>query len=261
MALELEEKVAVITGAGQGIGAAIADRLAQEGAYLALCDINFALVKRQEKKVSQIRGREAIAIQVDVADRSQVERMRDIVLERFHRVDILINNAGICKVCPIDNLEEELWDRLMDINLKGVYLCTRALIPGMIKQGNGRIVNISSMAGKIGGRWMTAYSASKAGVISFTKSLAREVAQYGINVNCVCPGIVSTELWHACEPNHARKLGRSENTVSSYYRSRIPLGRLCTPEDVAKVVYFLVSPASSYMTGQALNVTGGQQMD
>ncbi len=261
MALELEEKVAVITGAGQGIGAAIADRLAQEGAYLALCDINFALVKRQEKKVSQIREREAIAIQVDVADGSQVERMRDIVLERSHRMDILINNAGICKVCPIDNLEEELWDRLMDVNLKGVYLCTRALIPGMIKQGNGRIVNISSMAGKIGGRWMTAYSASKAGMISFTKSLAREVAQYGINVNCVCPGIVSTELWHACEPNHARKLGRSENTVSSYYRSRIPLSRLCTPEDVAKVVYFLVSPASSYMTGQALNVTGGQQMD
>lgn len=261
MALELEGKVAVITGAGQGIGAAIADRLAQEGAYLALCDINFALVKRQKKKVSQIRGREAIAIQVDVADRSQVERMRDIVLERFHRVDILINNAGICKVYPIDELEEELWDRLIEVNLKGVYLCTRALIPGMIKQGNGRIVNISSMAGKIGGRWMTAYSASKAGVIGFTKSLAREVASHKINVNCVCPGIVSTELWRACEPNHARKLGRSKDTVSSYYRSRIPLGRLCTSEDVANVVYFLVSPASSYMTGQALNVTGGQQMD
>ena len=261
MVYELEGKVTVVTGAGQGIGAAIADRLAQEGAYLALCDVNFALVKKQEKKVSQIRGREAIAIQVDVADRSQVERMRDIVLERFHRMDILINNAGVCKVCPIDELEEETWDRLMDVNLKGVYLCTRALIPGMIKQGNGRIVNISSMAAKIGGRWMTAYSASKAGVISFTKSLAREIAPHRIIVNCVCPGIVSTGLWRACESNHARKLGMSKDAVSSYYCSHIPLGRLCTAEDVANVVYFLVSPASSYMTGQALNVTGGQQMD
>lgn len=261
MALELEGKVAVVTGAGQGIGAAIADRLAQEGAHLALCDINFAPVKKREKQVSQIRGKGAIAIQVDVADRSQVERMSNIVLERFHRVDILINNAGICKICPIRELEEELWDRLMDVNLKGVYLCTLALVPRMIKQGNGRIVNISSMAGKIGGRWMTAYSASKAGVIGFTKSLAREVAQHGINVNCVCPGIVPTELWHMCEPDHARKLGKSKATVSSYYRSRIPLGRLCSPEDVANVAFFLVSSASSYMTGQALNVTGGQQMD
>lgn len=261
MALELEGKVAVITGAGQGIGAAIVDRLAQEGTHLALCDIDFALVKKREKQISQIRGKEAIAIQVDVSDRSQVKRMSDIVFERFHRVDILINNAGICKVCSIDKLNEELWNRLMDVNLKGVYLCTRALVPHMIKQGSGRIVNISSMSGKIGGRWMTAYSASKAGVIGFTKSLAREVAQHGINVNCVCPGIVPTGLWRACKPHHARKLGESEATVSSYYRSRIPLGRLCTPEDVANVVYFLVSSASSYVTGQALNVTGGQQMD
>ena len=108
---------------------------------------------------------------------------------------------------------------------------------------------------------MTAYSASKAGVIGLTKSLAREVAPHGINVNCVCPGIVPTELWRTCEPDHGRKLGKSEDTVSSYYRSRIPLGRLCTPEDVANVVYFLVSQASAYMTGQALNATGGQEMD
>jgi len=261
MAGELEGKVAVVTGAAQGIGAAIADRLAREDAHLVLCDINFALVKKREKKVSQIRGRQAIAIQVDVAERSQVERMRDIVLERFHRVDILINNAGICEICPIDELKEEIWDRMIGINLKGVYLCTRALVPHMIKQGSGRIVNISSMAGKIGGRWMTAYSASKAGVIGFTRSLAREVAPHGINVNCVCPGIVCTELWRACESNHARKLGLSKDAVSSYYCNRIPLGRLCTSEDVTNIVYFLVSLASSYMTGQALNVTGGQQMD
>lgn len=261
MALELEGKVAVITGAAQGIGAAIAVRLAKEGAYLALCDINFAPVKKRAKKVSQIGGKEAVAIQVDVTNRSQVERMTEVVWKRFHRVDILVNNAGVCKVCPIDELEEKIWDRLIEVNLKGVYLCTRALVPHMIKQGSGRIVNISSMAGKMGGRWMTGYSASKAGVIGFTKSLAREVASHKINVNCVCPGIVPTGLWHACEPDHARKLGKSEETVSSYYRSRIPLGRLGTAEDVANVVYFLVSHTSSYMTGQALNVTGGQQMN
>jgi len=261
MAPELEGKVAVVTGAAQGIGAAIADRLAKEGAHLALCDINATRLEKRANKVSQIRGKEAVAIQVDVTNRSQVERMSNIVLERFHRVDMLINNAGICKVCPIGELEEEIWDRLIDVNLKGVYLCTRALVPLMIKQGSGRIVNISSMAGKIGGRWMTAYSASKAGVIGFTKSLTREVASHGITVNCVCPGIVPTDLWRACEPDHARKLGMSETAVSSHYRSNIPLGRLCTPEDVANVVYFLVSPASSYMTGQALNVTGGQQMN
>jgi len=258
---ELRNKVAVITGSGRGIGAVIAYKLAMEGAKIILWDKNNTFLKKRQEELKKHQDVEIYITQVDVSDRLQVEKAKDMTLEKFDTIDILINNAGICRVCPINELDEATWDQIIDTNLKGVYLSSNAFIPQMIKQKSGKIVNISSMAGKIGGRWMTAYSAAKAGVIGFTKSLAREVAKYNINVNCVCPGIVPTQLWHECITDHAKKIGIEKKSVNSYYISNIPLGRLCTPEDVSNIVFFLVSTASSYMTGQALNITGGQQMD
>jgi NAD(P)-dependent dehydrogenase (short-subunit alcohol dehydrogenase family) len=258
---EFSGKVAVVTGAGQGLGASIANKLAMKGAHLALCDINIEMARKLELQLREAYGVKVISVEVDVSQRIQVEGMRNIIIDSFHEVDILINNAGIAKVCPIHELDEETYDRIMDVNLKSVYLCTKEFLPVMIKKKSGKIVNLSSMSAKIGGRWMTAYSASKAGVMGFTKSLAREVAKFGICVNCVCPGIIPTELWSASRADHAKKLGKTEKEVDAYYASNIPLGRLCTPEDVANVICFLISSEASYMTGQSLNITGGQQME
>jgi sorbitol-6-phosphate 2-dehydrogenase len=261
MNAELKGKVALVTGAGQGLGAAIANKLAMEGADLALCDMNVEMARKIESHIREAYRVKTISVEVDVSQRTQVERMRDIVMDTFHEVDILVNNAGIAKVCPISELDEETWDRIMDVNLKGVYLCSKTFLPSMIEKRYGKIVNISSMSARIGGRWMTAYSASKAGVMGFTKSLAREVARFGICVNCICPGIIPTQLWSDSKADHARKLGKNEEEVDAYYVGNIPLRRLCTPEDVANVAFFLISSEASYMTGQSLNVTGGQQMD
>jgi sorbitol-6-phosphate 2-dehydrogenase len=261
MKKELEGKVAVVTGAGQGLGAAIASRLAMEGADLALCDMNIEMAKKLELQLNETYGIKTISVEADVSKRTQVEIMRDIVIASFHKVDILINNAGIAKVCPIQELDEQTWDRIMDVNLKSVYLCTKTFLPSMIEKRFGKIVSLSSMSAKIGGRWMTAYSASKAGIMGFTKSLAREVARFGICVNCICPGIIPTQLWSASKADHARKLGKTEKEVDPYYVGNIPLGRLCTPQDVANIAFFLVSSEASYMTGQSVNITGGQHMD
>lgn len=242
-------KVAIVTGAGQGIGKAIALALAREGTDVIVNDINLGSAEEVAGEI-EIMERKAIPIRADVSKIDEVKLMVETALGKFKKIDILINNTGICQLTCVADLREEDWDRVMDINLKGVFLCSQAVVAGMKKQKFGRIVNIGSIAGKIGGILVAPnYSASKAGVICFTKSLAKDAAPFGITVNCINPGVIDTPLTRAYPP--AKKKALIEST---------PLGRMGRPEEVAGVVVFLVSDAASFITGESINVNGGLDM-
>jgi 3-oxoacyl-[acyl-carrier protein] reductase len=246
--LELIGKVALITGGAQGIGKAVALLLARNGADLVISDINLAKAQETAKEV-QANGRKALALKVDVANLEDVEQMVQTVLEEFHQIDILVNNAGIARDKLILRMTEEDWDAVLDVNLKGTFNCTKVVIRHMSKQKNGKIVNIASVVGEMGNAGQANYSASKAGVIGFTKTIAREFAKRGINVNAIAPGYIETPLTDTLSEKVKEELKRM-----------IPLERLGRPEDVAEAVLFLVSGASNYITGQVLNVNGGIYM-
>ncbi len=246
--MELEGKVALVTGAAQGIGKAIAHLLAKNGADVVVSDIN--LEKAQEtSEVIQKMGRKSLAIKVNVADLSDVEQMVEAILGQFGRIDILVNNAGITRDRLILRMTEEDWDAVLDVNLKGTFHCTKAVIRHMAKQRSGKIVNIASVSGEMGNPGQANYSASKAGVIGLTKTIAREFAARGINVNAIAPGFIQTAMTDAIPE-------KSKETLIQM----IPMERLGQPEDVAEAVLFLVSERSSYITGQVLNVNGGIYM-
>lgn len=246
--MELEGKVALVTGAAQGIGKAIAQLLAKNGADVVVSDIN--LEKAQETSDAiQKMGRRSLALKVNVADLSDVERMVEAILGQFGRIDILVNNAGITRDRLILRMTEEDWDAVLDVNLKGTFHCTKAVIRHMAKQRSGKIVNIASVSGEMGNPGQANYSASKAGVIGFTKTIAREFAARGINVNAIAPGFIQTAMTDAIPE-------KSKETLIQM----IPMERLGQPEDVAEAVLFLVSERSSYITGQVLNVNGGIYM-
>lgn len=238
----LKDKVAIVTGGGQGIGKAICLALAREGCDLVIGDIN---PQTAEKVAEEIRSlqRKALVIKVDVSDSTQVNQMIETTLKEFGKIDILVNNAGIgYDQGNIEDMKEEDWDKVMNINLKSVFLCSKAVIRILKKQRSGKIVNIASFAGKIGGLTVGAnYAASKAGVICFTKSLTRELSPYNINVNAVAPAFIDTTMTTAFP--------------------KIPIGRKGLPEDVANAVVFLVSEKASYITGEILDVDGGMSMD
>jgi acetoin reductase-like protein len=254
-----DDEVAIVTGAGKGIGRGIAIRLAKEGCNVVVSDIDFRVAEETADEIRKM-GRESIPIRTDVGKNREVKEMVNMTIEKFGKIDILINNAGIAMQAPVIELEEEIWDKIMNVNLKSVFLCCKTVAPFMIEKSKGKIINVTSKVGKLGGRWLSAYSASKAGAISFTQSLARELAPYRINVNAICVGIVFTDLWKSLKERHAEKLGIRIEDVDGYYIKQIPLGRPAVPEDVANVVVFLSSSESDYMTGQAINVTGGQEM-
>jgi 3-oxoacyl-[acyl-carrier protein] reductase len=246
--LELEGKVALVTGAAQGIGRVVALLLAQKGADIAVSDINLEKAKETAKEIEAI-GRRTMVIQVDVAILNDVERMVETILERFGQIDILVNNAGIARDKLILRMTEEEWDAVLNVNLKGTFHCTKAVIRHMSKQKRGKIVNIASVVGEMGNVGQANYSASKAGVIGFTKTIAREFAQRGINVNAIAPGFIDTPMTEVLPERAKEEL-----------RRMIPMERLGRPEDVAGAVLFLVSESSSYITGQVLNVNGGIYM-
>jgi len=246
--LELTGKVALVTGGAQGIGKAIALLLARNGADLAVSDINLEKAQETAKEIQTI-GRKASTLKVDVANLEDVERMVQSVLEQLHRIDILVNNAGIARDKLILRMTEEDWDAVLDVNLKGTFNCTKAVIRHMLKQKSGKIVNIASVVGEMGNAGQANYSASKAGVIGFTKTVAREFAQRGINVNAIAPGYIETPMTDALPEKVKEELKRM-----------IPLERLGRPEDIAEAVLFLVSQSSNYITGQVLNVNGGIYM-
>jgi 3-oxoacyl-[acyl-carrier protein] reductase len=246
--LELKGKIALVTGAAQGIGRAIALLLAQKGADIVISDINLEKAEEMAKEIEAL-GRKAMAIKVDVANTNDVERMVEAILERFGQIDILVNNAGIARDKLILRMTEEDWDSVLNVNLRGTFNCTKAVIKHMSKQRKGKIVNIASVVGEMGNVGQANYSASKAGVIGFTKTIAREFAQRGINVNAIAPGYIETPMTEALTEK-----------VKEGLRRMIPMERLGRPEDVAQAVLFLVSEASSYITGQVLNVNGGIYM-
>ena len=246
--MKLNGKVAVVTGAAQGIGKAVAILLARNGADMVVSDVNLEKAGETAKEIEAI-GRKAMAIRVDVAHLGDVEQMVDAVLEGFGRIDILVNNAGITRDKLILRMTEEDWDAVLSINLKGTFNCTKAVVKQMSKQRSGKIVNIASVSGEMGNAGQANYSASKAGVIGLTKTIAREFAQRGINVNAVAPGYIQTPMTETLP-----------DKVKEELRRMIPLERLGLPEDVAEAVLFLVSETSSYITGQVLNVNGGIYM-
>ena len=246
--MKLSGRVALITGAAQGIGKAIALLFAQNGADIIVADIHLEKAQETAKEIQAI-GQRAMAIKVDVANLNDVEQMVQSILERFGQIDILINNAGIARDKLILRMTEEDWDAVLNVNLKGTFICTKVAIKPMAKRRYGKIVNIASVVGLMGNVGQANYAASKAGVIGFTKTIAREFAQRGINVNAIAPGYIETPMTDAIPEK-----------VKEEMKRRIPMERLGRPEDVAEGALFLVSEASSYITGQVLNVNGGIYM-
>jgi 3-oxoacyl-[acyl-carrier protein] reductase len=244
----LENKVAVVTGAGRGIGKAIALRLAGEGAVIAACSRTLANVEGTAGEIAKLGGK-ATAYAVDVANSAQVTETCAKILGEFGRVDVLVNNAGITRDQLLLRMTDDEWDAVLNTNLKGAFHFTRTLSRAMLKQRSGRIINITSIIGLTGNAGQSNYAASKAGLIGFTKSVARELASRGITANAVAPGFIVTEMTDALgEP--AREM----------LKTRIALGRLGTAEDVAGVVLFLASDLAAYVTGQVITVDGGLAM-
>ena len=245
--MNLNNKIAIVTGAGQGIGKAIAIRLANAGADIAIMDLNMDAAASVAREIEGI-GRKALAVKADVSQSNDVNAAVEKIISTFDRVDILVNNAGIAgRTFPLTELEEADWDAVISVNLTGVFLCCKAVIGPMIAQDYGRIVNIASIAGKEGNPTLIPYSVSKAGVICLTKALAKEVTDYNIRVNAVSPAVIETPIL----------VGMEQSTVD-YMVSKIPLGRVGKPEEVAAVVNFLASDEVSFVTGQCYDVSGGR---
>lgn len=241
MSMRLKDKVAIITGAAKGIGFATAKRFAQEGAKVMIADVNPEAVKAA---VDLIPGSEAYVM--NVTDRASIEAVVDQIMQRHGRIDILINNAGITQDARLVKMTEAQFDAVIDVNLKGVFNCTQLVVPHMLEAGKGAVVNASSVVGIYGNFGQTNYSATKFGVIGFTKTWARELGPKGIRVNAVCPGFIATEMVKAMPENILKDIER-----------RSWLGRLGTPEEMANVYLFLASDEASYVNGVALEASGG----
>jgi sorbitol-6-phosphate 2-dehydrogenase len=258
----LSDQVAIVTGGGQGLGQDLCYRLAEEGAHVVVADINLETATQTAAEIGDRTGRRAIAIQVNVTDEAQVEAMVQRTLDEFGRLDLLISNAGVLRSGPIDEFDAESWRFVMNVNLFGYFLCAKHVCRVMVEQRRGTIVQINSKSGKKGSYKNSAYAASKFGGIGLTQSLALEMAEYGVRVNAVCPGnLLDSPLWvDSLYKQYAQRWGITEEEVRQKYVDQVPMGRGCTYQDVGNVVVFLASDQSSYMTGQAINVTGGQEM-
>jgi NAD(P)-dependent dehydrogenase (short-subunit alcohol dehydrogenase family) len=286
-------KIAIVTGAGQGIGRGVALRLGREGAGVVVAEYNPDTAAAVAGEIAAAGGR-ALAHRVDISDVAAVRGMVDAVVAEFGRIDILINNAGIVQTKPMLDLTEADWDRVVDINLRGTFFCLQAVAQQMIRQlpealGSGggladllsqqlgkgptevvptrlepcygKIVNFSSIAGRRGRPLSTHYAATKAAIISLTQSAALALAPYRINVNAVCPGIVPTPMWDSIDKDRADLFGARPGEAMNAFINTVPLKRAATPEDLAGAVAFLCSADADYITGQAINVDGGYEMN
>ncbi|MGE5279858.1 MAG: 3-oxoacyl-[acyl-carrier-protein] reductase [Deltaproteobacteria bacterium] len=248
MAQRLEGKVALVTGGGRGIGRDIALLFAREGADVAVCDVDLACAQETQKEVEAL-GRRAMSFQTDVTNFGKVEEMVNLILDNLKRIDILVNNAGITRDNLLLRMSEEDWDKVLAVNLKGVFNGTKAVSRSMIKQRSGKIINIASIIGIMGNAGQANYAASKGGIISFTKSVARELASRNVNANAVAPGFIQTAMTEKLKPEQRDAM-----------LADIPLGRLGQTTDVAQACLFLASGDSDYITGQTLVVDGGMSM-
>ena len=258
--MELGGQTAIVTGAGRNIGRAIALELAGMGADVVVAEVDEASGKRTAEEVRE-RGRKALALPTDVTRLADLQAMADRTVAEWGRIDILVNNAGIHRSAYTADVTEDDWDRLLAVNAKGVFFASQAVLRHMVKARHGNIISVASMAGKMGLKTSLVYGITKAAVISMTKSLAVAHAGDGIRANCVCPGIVETDMIFQIDREAGEKLfGLKPGEYLKQRVEQIPLGRIEAPEDVANVVGFLASGKSSYMTGQAINVTGGLVM-
>ena len=243
----LKDKVAVVTGASRGIGKAAALALASQGAKVVVNYARSSEAAEATVKEINLAGAEAIAVQADVSQSDEVDNLIKSAIDKFGRIDILVNNAGITKDTLLLRMKPEQWQAVIDLNLTGVFLCTKAVSKTMLKQRSGRIINIASVAGQMGNPGQANYSAAKAGVIGFTKTVAKELANRGVTVNAVAPGFIETDM--------------TEDLKSDDIIKFIPLGRYGKPEEVAGTIRFLAAdPAAAYITGQVFNVDGGMVM-
>ncbi len=258
--MELHGQAAIVTGAGRNIGRAIALELAGMGADIVVAEMDETTGKRSADEVRKL-GRRALALRTDVTRMSDLQAMADRSMAEFGRIDILVNNAGIHRSAHTADVTEDDWDRLLAVNAKGVFFASQAVLRHMVKAKRGNIISLASMAGKIGLKTSLVYGITKAAVISMTKSLALAHAADGIRANCVCPGIVETDMIFQIDREAGEKLfGLKPGEYLKQRVEQIPLGRIEKAEDVANLVGFLASGKSSYMTGQAINVTGGLVM-
>jgi 3-oxoacyl-[acyl-carrier protein] reductase len=242
----LTDRVAIVTGGGRGIGRAIALRLADAGANVVVNDVGNA--EPADAVVAEIKAkdRQSMAVMADISVAAEVERLVETAKDAFGRVDILVNNAGITRDQLIMRMSDEEWDKVLTVNLKGAFLCSRAVVRQMMKQRWGRIISIASIVGVLGNPGQANYSASKAAIIGFTRTLAKELGSRQITANAVAPGFIDTEMTQRLEESWKQEL-----------KSRIPLGYVGSPQDVAEAVAFLASEEARYITGQVLNVDGG----
>jgi 3-oxoacyl-[acyl-carrier protein] reductase len=241
----LSGKVAIITGGGQGIGRATAVKFAKEGAKVAVCDINMSSVAEVLAEIRTCRG-EALGLQVDVTDKQSIARMVESVMLAWHRIDTLVNNAGIVQDARLSKMTDDQFERVIDVNLKGVYNCTRAVVDIMLQQNSGCILNASSIVGLYGNFGQTNYAATKFGVIGMVKTWARELGGKGIRANAICPGFIETPI-----------LASMPEKVLRSIEAKVPMGRLGRPEEIANTYAWLASDEASYINGAVIEVSGG----
>lgn len=273
MEKRLKDKIAIVTGAGQGIGKGVAMRLACEGAHVVVAEYDAQAAEHTADNVKSL-GVQALAFPIDLSDETQIQPLVDAVVRTFGRVDILVNNAGRMQTKPMLELAPQDWDRIVDTNQRGLFFCMQAVARQMIAQlpeetrngdraprSMGKIVNFSSVAGRSGRPYAAHYAASKAAVISLTKSAALALARYNINVNAIAPGVTPTPMWAQIDQERGQLFGSQPGEALSSIIETIPLKRAASVEDVAGAVVFLCSADSDYITGQCLNLDGGLEMD
>ena len=291
MEQRLLNKVAIVTGAGQGIGKGIALRLAREGASVVIAEYNAETASAAAQEIAEVSGSATFAYPIDVADVNAGAKLVAAVVERFGHIDILVNNAGVGQTKPLMDLTPEDWDRVLNVNQRGMFFLLQAVAAQMIRQipeeqragmapadiagaqkagaqavqgpvrNNGKIVNLSSISGRRGRPLSTHYAASKASVINITQSAALALAPYNINVNAVCPGVVPTAMWKQIDEDRGKLFGTQPGEAMAAFINIIPLKRASTAEDVAGAIAFFCSADADYITGQALNVDGGYEMN
>ncbi|HEY5586459.1 MAG TPA: sorbitol-6-phosphate dehydrogenase [Ruminiclostridium sp.] len=253
----LKDKVAIVTGAAQGLGEALVYRLDQEGCKVIVADINYEASQKVAEKLKN-----AIAVKVDVTNEAEVDAMVKTAMDNYGKLDLLVSNAAILIAKPVTEFPLDQWKRMIDVNLTGYFVCAKAAANVMIPNKKGCIIQINSKSGKKGSFKNSAYAAAKFAGIGFTQSLALEMAEFGIRVNAICPGnLLDSPLWvNSLFKQYAENQGITQEQVRQKYLSQVPLGRSCQYDDISNAMVFLASDEASYMTGQALNITGGQEM-